>query len=155
MRIFGNEINYLEKGLWQILSRIEKKTVEGMTAFQVHAANFAMSNVKNIELVRKQKFNIIREYVEKCEKITILNNFEKGILYKMVLLVDDGNTFTNFLISNSIPHYRIGPDLKLDKEKYVELNNFMNISDNIFQICTESVLSNAEMKRIGKVLMTY
>ena len=73
----------------------------------------------------------------------------------MVLLVKDGNKFSEYLHMNSIPFYRMGVDLKVDCSQFIYLKNFIKSSNNIFQISTEHVLPEQEIKRIGELLSAY
>lgn len=154
-RIFNYKINLIDRLLWQILIRIKSRNISAMSKFQIQCANYIMSKTNNIESARKQKFNLLHDYLQSSPKIIVLNNIKCGILYKMVLLVKDGHEFSEYLHMNSVPFYRMGVDLKVDCSQFRHLKNFNKSSNNIFQISTEHVLPDQEMKRIGKLLSAY
>lgn len=154
-RVFNSKITFTDRLLWQILIRIKPRNISTMTKFQIQCANYIMSKINNIELPRKQKFNLLDDYLQSSSKIIVLNDLKYGIFYKMVLFVKDGDKFSEYLHKNSIPFYRMSIDLKVDCNQFGKLKNFIKSSNNIFQISTEHVLPDQEIKRIGELLSAY
>ncbi|MHB8262056.1 MAG: DegT/DnrJ/EryC1/StrS family aminotransferase [Bacteroidia bacterium] len=153
-RIFGYSLGKYEHLLSVLLNKISSNSnnILSMSSFQLKMASYVISNMKNITILRKERYLILKNEIKNNEFIRIAYDDHKGLYFKLVLYVkDEVKYFKKYLNQHGVPYFSLS-------ENITQINGFTNFketAEKIIEISCESCIPKGEIERIAMLLNNY